>query len=58
MYIAILVLGIINLILVLIQLFSGLKLIRISFKSHKRFGIALATGAIAHGLMAIYYNFF
>ncbi len=58
MYIAILVIGIINLILILIQLFSGLKMIRISFKSHRRFGIALATGAFVHGFLALYYNFF
>ncbi len=58
MYIVIIVLGIINLVLVLIQLFSGLKVIRISFKSHKRFGIALATGAIVHGFLALYYSFF
>jgi len=58
MYIAIIVLGIVNLILVLIQLFSGLKVIRISFKSHKRFGIVLVFGAIVHGLLALYTNFF
>lgn len=58
MYIAIIVLGIVNLILVLIQLFSGLKVIQISFKSHKRFGIALVFGAIIHGLLAFYTNFF
>jgi hypothetical protein len=58
MYTAIIVLGIINLILVLIQLFSGLKVIQISFNHHKRFGIALAFGAIVHGLLALYVNFF
>ena len=58
MYILIIFLGIINLFLVLIQLFSGLKVIRISFKNHKRFGILLAIGAVAHGLLALYMNFF
>lgn len=58
MYILIIVLGIVNLFLVLIQLFSGLKVIRISFKYHKRFGILLAVGAVVHGLLALYMNFF
>ena len=58
MYILIIVLGIVNLFLVLIQLLSGLKVIRISFKSHKRFGIFLAVGAVVHGLLALYMNFF
>ncbi|UCG28006.1 MAG: hypothetical protein JSV24_01220 [Bacteroidales bacterium] len=58
MYILIIILGIVNLILVLIQLLSGLKVIRISIKNHRFFGIALAVGAFIHGLLALYINFF
>lgn len=58
MYLILIILGIINLILVIVQLLSGLKVIRIPFKSHKRFGIALVIGAVIHGFLALYYNIF
>jgi hypothetical protein len=56
MYSLILPLGIINLILISIQLLSGLRIIKISFKAHKRFGIALAAGALLHGTIAVFFT--
>jgi len=57
MYVLILPLGIINIILVLIQVLSGLKIIRMSFKVHKYSGIALGIFAVLHGAIAVYYSF-
>ena len=54
MYSLILPLGIINLILVLIQVLSGLKIIKIPFKAHKFSGIALAVGALLLGAIAVF----
>jgi len=54
MYTLILPLGIINFILVLVQVFSGLKILRISFKAHKYCGIALGVFALLHGAIAIF----
>lgn len=58
MYVLIIILGVVNLILVITQLLSGLKVIRISFKNHRVFGIALAIGAFIHGVLALYMNLF
>ena len=49
----ILILGIINFILVLLQLGSGLHFIKLSFAFHKRSGILLFVTASLHGLLAI-----
>jgi hypothetical protein len=49
----ILILGIINFILVLLQLCSGLHLIKLSFAFHKRSGIVLVVTASLHGLLAL-----
>jgi hypothetical protein len=54
MYSLILPLGIINFILVLVQVFSGLKIVRISYKAHKYCGIALGVFALLHGAIAIF----
>lgn len=54
MYSLILPLGILNFLLVLIQVLGGLKIIRISYKAHKNFGIALAFFALLHGVIAIF----
>ena len=55
MYVLILPLGIINLILVAIQVLSGLKIIKISYKAHKYFGITLGVLALVHGAIALIY---
>lgn len=49
----ILILGIINFVLVLFQLSSGLKFIRVSFGLHKNTGIVLFFTATLHGVLAI-----
>jgi hypothetical protein len=49
----ILILGIINFILLLVQLSSGLHFIKLSFALHKRSGIVLFVTASLHGLLAI-----
>ncbi len=49
----ILILGIINFILVLIQVASGLRYITFSFLMHKRVGIILLVTATLHGAIAI-----
>jgi hypothetical protein len=56
MYALILPLGIINILLVMMQLLSGLRIIRISFKAHKYFGIALGISATLHGVIAIFFT--
>jgi hypothetical protein len=55
MYSLILPLGIINFLLVLIQVLSGLKIIKVSYKTHKYCGITLAVGALLHGTIAIFF---
>lgn len=52
MYELILPLGIINFILVLVQILGGLKIIKVSFKTHKYLGIALGVFALIHGAVA------
>ncbi len=49
----ILILGIINFLLVLFQVTSGLRYIKMSFAAHKRAGIALLITATIHGTLAI-----
>jgi hypothetical protein len=56
MYSLILPLGIINAILVLIQLFSGLRILKLSFKAHRYCGIALAFFALVHGAIAVFFT--
>jgi hypothetical protein len=56
MYSLILPLGIINFILVLIQILGGLKVIKVSFRVHKYMGIALGIFALIHGAIAIIFT--
>ena len=49
----ILILGIINFVLVLFQLVSGLHLIKVPFTLHKNSGIVLFFTASIHGALAI-----
>lgn len=48
----ILILGIVNFVLVFVQLAGGLRLVEVSFATHKRTGIILAVTATLHGLLA------
>lgn len=45
-------LGIINLVLVLFQLATGLQLLTVSFRLHRTTGQILAVTAVAHGVLA------
>lgn len=56
MYSLILPLGIINLILVLIQILGGLKVIKMSYKTHRNFGIVLGVFVVLHATVAIVYT--
>ena len=47
----ILILGICNLLLILFQLLSGLRVIKVKFGVHKKTGIALVVFATVHGLL-------
>jgi len=49
----ILILGIVNFLLVLLQAASGLRYINLSFAVHKRAGIVLLITATLHGAIAI-----
>ncbi|MBN2275265.1 MAG: hypothetical protein JXK95_13095 [Bacteroidales bacterium] len=55
MYSLILPLGIINFILIAIQILGGLKVIKVSFKLHKYLGLALGVFALLHGAIAIFF---
>jgi hypothetical protein len=48
----ILILGIINLILLLFQLSSGLRWVKVPFGTHRKTGIALLISAVLHALLA------
>jgi hypothetical protein len=56
MYSLILPLGIINLVLVLIQILGGLKVIGIPYKTHKKIGIVLGVFVVLHATIAIVYT--
>ena len=49
----ILILGIINFLLLLVQLTSGLHIVKLSFRVHKSAGIILFITGSLHGLLAI-----
>lgn len=49
----ILILGILNFILILFQLTTGLRIIKVRFGLHKKTGILLLITAIVHGTLAI-----
>jgi hypothetical protein len=50
----ILLLGIVNFILLMFQLLSGMHVIKAPFRVHKFSGIALVISAALHGILAIY----
>ncbi len=54
MYELILPLGIINFILIMVQILGGLKIIKVPYKTHKYLGIALGVFALIHGTIAIF----
>jgi len=49
----VLILGVINFLLILFQLGSGLRLITVSFLTHRKTGIALLICASLHACLAI-----
>ena len=49
----ILILGLVNLILLLFQAASGLKIIKVKYGVHKKTGIALLIFALIHGFLGI-----
>jgi hypothetical protein len=49
----VLILGVINFLLILFQLSSGLRLIKVSFLTHRKTGIALLISAFLHALLGI-----
>jgi len=53
----ILILGILNMVLILFQISSGLRWINVPFGVHKRTGIALFFSAGLHALFAILANY-
>jgi len=53
----ILILGILNMLLILFQISSGRRWIKVPFAVHKRTGAVLFFSAALHGLLAIYVNY-
>ena len=49
----VLVLGFINLGLLIFQLLTGLRYIKVSFGVHKKTGIVLCAGALVHGTLGL-----
>ena len=53
----ILVLGLINMILILFQLSSGLRWIKVPIRMHRRTGMSLFVSAAVHGILAYLANY-
>jgi hypothetical protein len=53
----ILILGFLNMILILFQLATGLRWIKIPFRAHRRSGLVLLVSALLHGLLAYLANY-
>lgn len=49
-------LGIINLLLVLFQVSTGLRIFKVPFAVHKKTGLLLLLTALIHGGLAIYFS--
>ena len=49
--------GMINLLLVLFQLLSGLRVVKIKYKTHRLLGIILFFTATIHGIYALVINY-
>ena len=54
----ILFLGILNMLLILFQISTGLRWIKVPFKVHKRTGGALLFSAVIHACLAILGNYY
>jgi len=54
MYELILPLGIINFLLVLVQILGGTKIIKVPLKVHRTLGITLGITALLHGAIAVF----
>ena len=52
----VLILGVINFLLILFQLSSGLRLIKVSVLTHRKTGITLLISAFLHALLGSSYN--
>jgi hypothetical protein len=50
----VLILGVINFLLILFQLSSGLRLIKVSFLTHRKSGVALLISASLHAVLGIF----
>jgi hypothetical protein len=48
--------GVINLLLVLFQVGSGLRFFRVPFAVHKKTGLLLLLTALIHGGLAVYFD--
>lgn len=48
----VLILGLINMILILFQLSTGLRWIKVLFRTHRRTGMTLLVSAALHGFLA------
>jgi len=53
---AVLILGVLNLMLVVFQLLTGLRLVKAPLTLHRKTGIALAVLAALHGALAVIIN--
>jgi hypothetical protein len=53
----ILILGLVNMILVLFQLSTGLRWIKVPFQMHRRTGMLLFISATIHGILAYLANY-
>lgn len=49
----VLILGVINFLLILFQLSSGLRLVKVSFLTHRKTGIVLLISAFLHAIFGI-----
>ncbi len=56
MYYLVLPLGIINLILVALQILGGLKILKIPFRWHRNIGITLGVFVLLHAALALTYT--
>ncbi|MGQ9646366.1 MAG: hypothetical protein ACUVWO_07510 [Thermodesulfobacteriota bacterium] len=53
----ILILGVLNLILILFQISTGLRWIKVPFQVHRRTGIVLLFSAVVHAFLAFLANY-
>jgi len=53
----ILILGLINMILILFQLSTGLRWIKVPFRMHRQTGMILFISAALHGILAYLVNY-